>query len=240
MSKSSGQKQEIEMEPFDMDSFDVGNVTPPPLSLYTEMLARSAKDRKGKEGERKYSDRVKFIQLFEFSDKWDVIMIVFSILAALGSGVIFPVFLLSMGDMVDGMGSGMAMDFKNVTIEQLFYMLNMSGTPLEDLYAAFNLSYGTNLSALPIEMQNAMVKAIVKMIYKAMQDAVNPILYKMLYYGAISAVLTLIHSLFSSLSSTRQGDSMTLHCYILHPDAVQEELLQEESLLPSPPIHQAV
>ena len=80
MSKSADKKKPaVDMDVFDMDAFEVGNVTPPPLSLYTDMLARSAQDKKGKEGERQYSDRIKFIQLFEFADKWDIIMTVLSV-----------------------------------------------------------------------------------------------------------------------------------------------------------------
>ena len=93
------------MEVGEFDDVDIVNVTPPPLSMYTQLMKLHQQMASNDPQKRKkYTNRVSLKKLFRYADRWDRLMIVVAILAAIGSGVMFPIFLLTMGDIIDDFG----------------------------------------------------------------------------------------------------------------------------------------
>ena len=76
------------------------NVEPPPLTMYTS-LQKAMKDVMDDTGERQYNNHITIMQLYRFADGYDIALMVLSLVMSIASGVVYPVYTLFSGDMID-------------------------------------------------------------------------------------------------------------------------------------------
>jgi len=131
----SGDEEDFSFEE-DIDDALVVNIEPPPLTTYTA-LQRAVKESMKEDGKRKYNKHVGFFQLYRFADGFDIFLLIVTVAFALVSGVMFPLFMLLTGDLIDdfdtssfGMGSMLtSFDYSAMnesTIQNLLDMVNES------------------------------------------------------------------------------------------------------------------
>lgn len=186
MGKNKKEDQVPEMELDDMEE-EIVNVVPPPLTMYTQLLAANkAATQERQEKGKKFRGRVPFYQLFRYADKLDIFLNVIAIAAAIGTGIMFPLFLLSMGDIVDSMGTSVT-DF---TESQFMEMLNIS-TPLSEMG----------------------MSAIMKIVREYVNDQVWGSIRMLLILGGASGAATIIYVLASTSTATRQADQIRKHYF---------------------------
>jgi len=109
----------------EFEDAEIMNVTPPPLSMYTDLMKRQEKlfgnDPKKK---RVYKKKIGIFKLYRYADTLDIILITVSCLCGIGSGIMFPIFIITMGDLIGGFGGNPMQDMSqlppNVTYSYIY------------------------------------------------------------------------------------------------------------------------
>jgi len=173
--KAAADVGDVEMDA-EFEDVEVMNVTPPPMSMYTDIMKAQKAIVSKDPNKRVYTKKVGVIELFRYADKWDIIMITVSLLAGIGGGIMFPIFIVTMGHIIDDFGGGGGTG--NMISSQI---------PMTNMTPSF-------LSAIQREAM------------KLFKDSVWDSCKKMLYFGAITFVLRLLQTSCGTITATRQSD----------------------------------
>jgi len=97
---------DVEMDVFEGsgDDVEVVNVLPPPLSMYTDLMRDQEKNISTDSGKRVYKKKITLGELYRYADGLDKFMILLSALCGIGSGIMTPMFILVLGDLVNNFG----------------------------------------------------------------------------------------------------------------------------------------
>ena len=103
MGKTKRREESVELEGVTQEMEDEGiivNVEPPPLTMYTS-LQNAMKDVMDDTGERQYKNHITLPQLYRFADGYDIVLMVLSLVMSIVSGVVYPIYTMFSGDMID-------------------------------------------------------------------------------------------------------------------------------------------
>ena len=153
MGKTKRREETFELEGVTQEMEDEGvvvNVEPPPLTLYTS-LQKAMKDVMDDTGERQYKNHITLAQLYRFADGYDIALMIFSFVMSMASGVVYPIFTLFSGDMID--------------------TFDMSKMPTEGSFAASE--YGSMLDQILQGVQKSINKTALQMVILSIVSCVS-------------------------------------------------------------------